>query len=447
MAKLINKVKNTCKSKFIEDVLTLQIGSSAIMGINFITSIFLARLLRPANYGVYALVFSLLGTIRLFTQFGLGPLTINQVAAATGGDDHQELTRYLAFFVKLGFLVHFSVAGIGYLIAPGLAELLFHQRSIGVMAQPLMLLIILGIFYTYGSSIIEGTRQMKRLAVLENGAALIRAVFLISVLVFGGGLREVIYASVAAYFLGTALAFFLMRSLPSECKRILPGFSDLLAQIKITPITAYLTQGMLVGMYNSLIRVFNYLPIFLLGRFTGVEVVGYYQVANKILSVPLIFFRTISRGLLPKLSQLYGKQDFDRLKKGFWRVTVLGSCLSLVLTIVFVLLVPYVLVIYGKDYSNAQALVFYLALYVALSGLDLGIMPVLLAVKRLKTGVILRLVTTLAVLPVGVYLVKTNGGRGAAVYYSLNQVLASLACLIFVYYALPDQRVSDKTKC
>ena len=446
MKKMIKGFKKATQSKFVEDVFTLQFGSTLTLGINFITSIFLARLLGASQYGTYALIYSLLGLVRLFTQLGFNRLTINQVALTSGSRDQENLSRFYAYFAKVGLPVYTLTALIGYGLLPELAELMLNKPEVGLLARPMMWLVFLGGFYTLGAATIEGFRQMRRLAVLENGAALLRAVLIITVLIYGGGLTGVIYASVIAYLGATLLSLWLLLRLPADCRSLLPKISEVLPLVKSVKVTDYLSQGIQIGFNIGFARFLTQIPLFLIGRFAPVEVAGYYQVANKILSVPQMVLASIGRSLLPKLSQLYGGEKLVALKNSFWRVTGLSTLISMVVTLVFVLLIPRLLLVYGQEYLLALPLVYWLAVSVSISGLNTGIMPLLVTLKKLTTVLYLRLLFSGLILPLGFFLAANYGGKGAAAYCSVNQVIVSLVSLAYAHYVLKNHMVSVETR-
>ena len=55
---------------FVRDVATLQVGTFAIMGMQLVSSIIIARLMGPRLLGLYALTFTIIGTVGMLTDLG-----------------------------------------------------------------------------------------------------------------------------------------------------------------------------------------------------------------------------------------------------------------------------------------------------------------------------------------------------------------------------------------
>src|ERR671939_30812 len=83
---------------FVRDVGVLQIGSLASLGVSFLLSVALARVLGRDGYGAYALVISTMTTISLFKRLGQDYIVTTRLAAAYARYDSLEIRAALTTF-------------------------------------------------------------------------------------------------------------------------------------------------------------------------------------------------------------------------------------------------------------------------------------------------------------------------------------------------------------
>src|SRR3989304_10185528 len=101
---LNKKLSDLSKIKFIRDTFILQGGTAATIGLSAITSILLARVLKPSGYGTYGLVFSIYGFISILGDVGVWYSTLNRFSKAYARGDRKEAIERLAFFIKISII-------------------------------------------------------------------------------------------------------------------------------------------------------------------------------------------------------------------------------------------------------------------------------------------------------------------------------------------------------
>src|SRR3990172_11517210 len=128
---LNKKLSDLSKIKFVRDTFILQAGTSVTIGLSAITSILLARILKPSGYGTYGLVFSIYCFISILGNVGVWHSTVTRFSEAYARGDRKEAIELLAFFIKISIITTSFILILGLLGAPYLASKLYNNPEIG----------------------------------------------------------------------------------------------------------------------------------------------------------------------------------------------------------------------------------------------------------------------------------------------------------------------------
>ncbi len=86
------------RSSFARNVFTLQVSNGLIIFLSFLTSIILARVLGPKEYGVYSLGIAFLGMLMIFLDYGSEQAILTLMAEAEARGDDDEGKKIAIFF-------------------------------------------------------------------------------------------------------------------------------------------------------------------------------------------------------------------------------------------------------------------------------------------------------------------------------------------------------------
>src|SRR5579871_6763631 len=92
------------KSRFVKDTAVLQVSRIGIMGLTFVASVVVIRLLGVAAYGTLSLAQALFATLQTFNLLtpGTGAQTLLSMAHAARNDS--EILRVLGHSLKMGMI-------------------------------------------------------------------------------------------------------------------------------------------------------------------------------------------------------------------------------------------------------------------------------------------------------------------------------------------------------
>ncbi len=165
---MISKFKDFIKISFVQDVSILGTGKFFSIFLSTIGSIVLARLLHPELYGVYGLIFSFVGIVGVFMNWGGNSASLTLLTDAYVKRDKQEIKNILVYFVQITVLAICIIGVLSIIFAPSLTELFYHNSQIGYWARIVLLASFLTVIYSLLVITLQVMRRIKQLTILET---------------------------------------------------------------------------------------------------------------------------------------------------------------------------------------------------------------------------------------------------------------------------------------
>jgi O-antigen/teichoic acid export membrane protein len=422
---------------FVRQAGVLQLGALAALGVNFLLSIILARTLGRQEYGVYALVISTFTTISLFKRLGQDYVATTNLAAAYARRDAGEAERALVDFNVINVWSTIVVIPPALLLAPWITERFYDAAALG---EPLRLALLPPIWAMLLATLVvvlQCSRRLVSLTVLENGNNLALALAGLAVALAGGGVSGVFLGQAVASLLLAGLAIVLYRRVQSG-DPLLPRLGRLLTRsLPLAHVRAgEFRAGLAVALDKNLVSLYALAPILFLGSQAPTDQVALLRVAMSYLAVPLLALSAVSRLLMVKLPELKASQP-GRVRRFFLQVTATAGGISVAITLPFVLLAPWLIgLLYGAAFAPAAALVPLLALDPLLAGFGVAAGPLFRAYRRNSWAVWANLALLAVGLPLAYLVTMTWGLEGAALAYAglvtALRLIAYLLCLRIV---------------
>jgi O-antigen/teichoic acid export membrane protein len=195
-------------------------------------------------------------------------------------------------------------------------------------------------------------------------------------------------------------------------------------------------SGLAVALDKNLVSLYTLGPILLLGVFATTDAVGLLRVALSYLAVPLLALGAVSRLLMVKFPDLEATNP-KRVRRFFLQVTAAAGGISILLTLPFVLLAPWLIgLLYGTEFELAAQLVPLLALDPLLAGFGIAAGPIFRTFGRNIWAVYANLVVLAVGLPLAYWATQSYGLAGAALSYAglvtALRLISYLLCLRIV---------------
>jgi len=285
--------------------LVLSGGSDALrQAAEFVTGVVLARLLMPSDFGVVAVVSSILQLSFVVGNFGLGT-TIIQTSDLTDADTHVAFTA--STLVGLGLTLVIAALGpwsAGFFSMP-LLELIVPIMSVqlllsGIAAIPLGLL--------------RRSLSFKSLAIIDVGSTICYAVTGISLALTGYGVWSLVWAPLASQIWSVVAA-----CISSRYRPVLS-----MARASIEKLLGFST-GLTVK--NVFVYVSRNLDNLIVAKMLGDSAAGLYTRGFNLTRVPQMrIVALIYRVCFPAFCKL--RDDGPRLQHWYLATTILVSVLS-----------------------------------------------------------------------------------------------------------------------
>ena len=301
--------------------------------LNLTSTIVLARLLTPRDFGLVAMVTVVTGFVAMFRHAGLATPTVQREQIT-----HAQVSNL--FWINLG--VSALCALIVAALSPVLAKF-YHDSRITYIALTLSTTFLIGGFRVQHLALLKRQMRFKAIALIEVGS-MATGVFVGIVM----ALLQYRYWSLVGLSLATEIASFLLTGTVSRWKPQLPT-----RRSGIGPLVAFGAHQTAGNFIFSLARGCDNL---LIGRFYGAVAVGLYSRAAALVSRPMEqFLLPIDAVFLPTLSRLQSQPE--RYRSTFLRlyeaITMSAFFFS---SLLLALATPVTLVLLGHKWAQVSAI-------------------------------------------------------------------------------------------
>jgi O-antigen/teichoic acid export membrane protein len=323
--------------------LILFAGNLLYTAITTVTAVFVARLLGPDGYGVYALAFVIPSILSLFVGLGV----------------NISVTRYIAFYVANGnieraksftrsgtsFLLLFGLllSAVNFFGASFLVSVLFHRPQLVPYVQLASLFVFGSTVAQSATSVLIGWSSMVELSAFTVLQAALKLVLTVGLILAGFGVLGAVVGHVLSYLVeGSLVTLFLYLAHMRPWTRDSNKFFDdtkLMLSYGFPPYAGNIVSG-LASQYVTII----------LAAIATNSVIGYYQAALNVTVAIGVISGTVTNVLYRSFAALHGLEG--DISSAF---SYAVRYVSLILTpIVFFLVAgaaPLFDLLYGPSYS------------------------------------------------------------------------------------------------
>jgi len=389
-------------------------------GLTFVTLFVLARLLGPDEFGVFALVWSILTIFGMLGDFGVGSSVAKYLAEESTA--RRGLVRSIlrdGLYIKLVSGVLFSL--LCFLAAHALG-VIFHDPRLVDPLQIGALIPLFGSVIEFCKFVFKSQTDIRQVAVIsgvEFGGKLVLAVLLV-VLGYGatGAIAGHVIATGAAAMLALWRVYIHLYRPHPPCRG--SRWRSILAYC-----LPFIAIAFAAFVYTEMSNV-------LIGFFSDSTEVGYYNSGKTIARVLTIVAVTLGSAIGPSFVQLRTRQG-DEISEAFHQVLnyslILLTPLAVLIWGLASLVVP---LIFGQEYSPGISVLQILAPFVLASGLSAIVSPISDYLGKAKFRAVALIPTVLAYLVLGAILVPHHGARGAAWAVTITYIPYGLANVIYV---------------
>ncbi len=433
MARTVKEyIERAKRSFFFKDVALLQFSTIAITGLSFISSVILARILGPEKYGVYAIIFSFTALLGSFADWsGANYVVTTFLSRAYVEKNREQIENIVGYVAKMFIFVFLPLTALAIVIAPYLSTNLYHSSYIGIMTRLLLFENILGAVFGILKVMLEATRKIKKLTVLEIIEKIFFIVIPILFVLLSYGITGYVWGTIVASVIMCCIGYVLYRKL-MRGDQLFPSMRTVYSRSIERSSGHYIAFGFNASLDKTLSNISSTLPVVFLAAAVTHSEVGFYKLALSYTSLSILLLKPVARLLnsqLPK-SLSYG---ISFLKRDFYRATIISTALACLAVLPFIILAgPLVSIFYGAAFAPVVQLVPALMLYAIIAAVSTGIGALFRTIQKVRVAVIINIVNFCVSTPI-IYFIIMQYGVGGMIWSSIADSLA-IAIVCHIYF-------------
>lgn len=279
------------KKQTVDGVIWSAIERFGSLGVQFIITVIIARVLSPSDYGLIGMlfVFTSLGGVILDAGFGQALIRKTVVTQI-------EFTSVFYFNIFMSVIIYLAL----YFTAPYIASF-YNTPELEKIAKYVFLIFPINAFGIIQNTIIVKKVAFKLMTKISLSAALLSGIIGIFMAYNGYGVWALVYQSLL-YAIFNTLFYWIFNSWRP------------LFKFDIRPIRQMFSFSINLLITNVIIVLFNNIYTLLIGKFYPLAQVGFYNQAKRLQEIPSQTLTSIvQRVSYPILSKLQGQNE--NLKK------------------------------------------------------------------------------------------------------------------------------------
>jgi len=425
----ISRFRAALRHRLAVGAAALAAGQYAAATLNFVTSVLMARLLGPTEYGLVALTVAYPTLIWSF----VGVKSVSVLTRYVAGLRVKGENERLKAVVKLGYGLDFLISCIAFILVVGSGWWVsrhFYQRP-DIAWLMVIYAASFPLFSLTGTSqaVLSSWERFKWLAVLEVLHPFTKLMLVTVFLLAGFG--------AAGAVIGTALAQagigLIMMVIATELlRREKVGLWWTALLYEAAPLrkelTAFFGWNYLMV---TLSGVVGQVPLMMLGKLRGPEEAGYYRLATSLVTVGSYLEGSLGRVAYPVLSARWGAGERETLRRSLRRWTLkAGLPVALLLVATIPLLPIFVPMILGSGFRPMVLGTQIMFLGSAVSAMFFWLTAFYYSSGKVSTWVVGYGLYTVVVVGLGWLLIKLGGFVGISGLMAISKVLFTLAMLV-----------------
>ena len=337
---------------FVRDVATLQLGRFVGIACGFATSIAYVRFLGLENYGQYAVIMAFAGVFGIITNLGQQATFTTFFSKSYGEKNSKQMQAIAQYYFYTSIIVALFLC-ILILLSPVLAGVLYDDHSIGYYARLVFISSVFELGFSYVSIVLQVTREIRLLAVLENTKIILQVSLAVALLWFGFGILGILLSSLIASMCFCILACCIYS--PYARKYQLPSIGKICNPPHWSSVWQYTKAGIWIAIDKNIGNLYPTVFIFALSFIASTPVIGLIRLAFKLASLPASFaLSSISRLASSVLPTVAGRSATE-LRQVAIRLSRYSITLHAAITIAGIIFVPIFLPYVYGPHTNVAA--------------------------------------------------------------------------------------------
>lgn len=390
------------------------LGFGALNLFSLVTTIILARLLTPEDFGLFALALALLAIAQITQESGLG------AALIVHRGDVRTAAASVAVFAPI---IALALYGAVFVAAPFLAGWFGEPRLEEILRVTGLVLVFRG-FSVMPVALLQRDMLFRSIATIELASGTAQSLTAIALAVAGAGVWSLVAGQLGFFVAELALAWTLSPIRPSPLEA---------RWSRLRELTHF-------GRYVAFANLVNYgsanADSLIVGRALGATQLGFFNVAKRLAAMPVgVIGNILGRGVYAALAQLQG--DLDGFRR-VWLENVQRIALLSVPTTLGLIVVadPLVETLFGERWRAAVPVLQILALQGLIRTFSATSGEVFQALARPQLRVVAEVAHLVFLVPAVFVGTRVHGIEGAAVGIVVAELATGLPIVAVIMRTL-----------
>lgn len=393
-------------------------------GLGFAFNVAIARLLGAEGAGLYFLALSVTAIGSVIGRVGLDNALLRFVATHAAHEAWGKVKGVYALGMRLAIAASGSLSLLGFLLAPWIAQTLFHKPELSEPLRWMSLSILPFALLNLQAESLKGLKRIRDAMLVQSIGVPLVGLLLIVPLAQSSGVLGVGLAYLAGTALVAALGIWAWHRAVAvhEINGAEPfPFKELWASCR--PL-------LLVSVMNG--AILPWMPLFLLGVWAASEEVGIFGAALRVGMLVSFFLVAVNNVVVPKFAGLYARGEIVALGRVGRNSALLLTVLASPVLLIMMFMGDRVMSLYGEGFSKGKLVLAILAFgqFVnAFCGPVGNLLTMSGNERKLRDGTLVTLVVQLTLCAV---LIPWFGMEGAAVATAAGVISNNLIAVFHV---------------
>jgi|Deesub1362A_J573_1020465.scaffolds.fasta_scaffold00073_85 O-antigen/teichoic acid export membrane protein len=397
------------------------IGQAVLFVVFIFTVPYVVKGLGPDRYGIYAILWTLIGYFT-FLELGIGRATTKFVASALGNGKTEEIPRIVltVFLIMLGLGIIGTI--IFFFITPYLVDSIFkvpdllkeEMKSMFIMASPYIIMLLLQIQLR---GVLEAYQRFDLINFIKIPSQIFTLVIPVIIVALNGTLPMLALALVTKEFVFCLIYM-------TFCIKVMPPLkvSNLLTLEGLKTIASY-AGWLSIAQIISALLLHNLQP-FLIGLILSTTIVTFYSVPYDLVLKLLVIPNNIIVVLFPAFSTLEAA-SLDKLGKTFKSALKYLTILILPVSFIGIFFTEEIITLWlGKDFEMSINILRIMMIGFFIMSIEGIFVALLLAVGRVKEISLFVLFIAPVYIIISVTFIKNIGVIGAAFSWLILRIIS-----------------------
>lgn len=383
-----------------------------------------------AQYGLWALIFSLIGYAGIL-DLGVQQATIKLVSEYRGKKDIAKLNEIVSSILLYFFAIGVAVGMICWFVLPRVMHFFIKDVELLKLASVLLLIIGVNIIFSFLKNVFTGIslglHQYHLKCVIDICCGLLRLVATIYVLNHGYGLIGLAWIVLILDIVATIFLYIV-------CVFSNSSMSVSFKNVKLSAFKEIFSFGGKIFMASTVIRINAYTIIVLISYFLTTTMTAYYNVVNRLVGSVQEVLWSLTASLFPVFSELSSTGD----KKNVWKYYAQYTRYFLLLTIPAALGLlffgtHFILLWINSEYANnTQDVMMLLSMGVLVAGLQPLAARVLIGGGEVSFYTKATVIKGIGVLFASIPLIMLLGLSGPPLALLLGEIIYQICIFYFI---------------